>query len=191
MAKRINSRNKGSRMERKAAELLKKWTSYDFTRVPSSGGLRWKKTDNITGDIVCADERHKCLLSFEIKARATIDFSKLVTPHHNSEIYEFWEQCKNDAERGFKIPLLMFRNNGLSPSNFFFIAMEAKHFRQLYPHMSRNPNYYYIKCFGKHKIVIFHPNLLLDTPYMNIHKVLVKIFKKQWPKRYESLTYGL
>ena len=52
---RINSKNKGSRFERTICKWFQDWTGYEFNRVPASGGLRWKKTDNITSDISCTD----------------------------------------------------------------------------------------------------------------------------------------
>ena len=55
---RINSKNKGSRFERTICKWFQDWTGYEFKRVPASGALRWKKTDNITSDITCTDPKH-------------------------------------------------------------------------------------------------------------------------------------
>ena len=188
MKKRINSRSKGARAERRVIELLKAWTGFEFSRVPSSGGLRWGKTENITGDIVCSDERHKCLFSFEVKSRAEIDFSKLVASHHKAEIWEFWEQCKRDADRGYKIPLLLFRMDGLSPADFFFLAMSYKHFKRFKGAMGKYP---YIRVLNTEPLVVFPSGMLFEVDYPKVHSIAVKIFKKEWPERYKSLTYGL
>ena len=48
----INSKVKGNNNELKAAKWLTKWTGCPFTRTPSSGGLRWKNTANVCGDVV-------------------------------------------------------------------------------------------------------------------------------------------
>ena len=78
MQKRINSRSKGARTEKALITFMEEWSGYEFSRVPASGGLRWRKTDNITGDIICSDDGHRCLISFEVKARKEIDFEKII-----------------------------------------------------------------------------------------------------------------
>ena len=50
---RINSRKKGSKNERFLTKLFEQWTGVEFSRVPASGGLRWKgMSEIIVGDIV-------------------------------------------------------------------------------------------------------------------------------------------
>ena len=46
MADRINSKKKGSRNERQLSKIFEKWTNLTFSRTPSSGGLRWHRTDD-------------------------------------------------------------------------------------------------------------------------------------------------
>lgn len=40
---KVNSKQKGSRFERSICKFFQDWTGYEFSRVPASGGLRWKK----------------------------------------------------------------------------------------------------------------------------------------------------
>src|SRR5687768_14412470 len=124
MSNRINSRAKGSRNERDLCKVLKVWTGYDFARTPSSGGLRWKKTDNITGDIVCCEEGVKFLFTIECKSYKGINFEHLLYSK-NAKIREFWKQAKDDSDRSKKLPLLFMRYNGL-PKNFHFVVLEYK-----------------------------------------------------------------
>jgi len=188
---RINSRKKGSRMERKALEGWQKWTKYEFSRVPASGGLRWHKTDNITGDIICTDDRHKCLFSIEVKARNKIDFSKLINTQHKCEIIHFWTQALADGKRGNKIPILMMRYDGLSPNTFFFMALKTKHFLKFYPEMAQDKDLPYMKLYGKYNITIFHSDMFFKSKYEKIAKIAKAIYKKEWPELYKRLMSGL
>lgn len=118
----INSRAKGNRGERVAAEVFQKWTGKTFSKVPRSGGLHWK-TANSIGDIICTTEGHYFPFAIEVKNHKEIDFAQLLIPDLKGvKILEFWEQCSRDAERGKKIPLLLMRYDRL-PKEFFFVVM--------------------------------------------------------------------
>lgn len=56
MADRINSKKKGNRLELAVTQFMKEWTGYEFSRVPQSGGLRWKNRTSIAGDVICTDK---------------------------------------------------------------------------------------------------------------------------------------
>ena len=77
---KVNSKQKGSRFERSICKFFQDWTGYEFSRVPASGGLRWKKTDNITSDITCSDPKHsrRFSLSVECKSYQEIKFEHLL-----------------------------------------------------------------------------------------------------------------
>lgn len=118
----INSRRKGNKNERIAAALFTTWTKRKFERTPSSGGLQWKGSF-AKGDIVCTVDRHYCPFCVEIKAHKEIDFSHLMIPGiKNVKIFEFWKQCRRDARKAKKLPLLLMRYDRL-PKAFFFTAM--------------------------------------------------------------------
>lgn len=120
----INGRRKGNKAERVAASLFKAWTNREFSRTPSSGGLQWKSS-NVKGDIVCTKEGHYFPFCVEVKSYNKIDFSHAINPAiKNCDIFDYWKQCKRDADRANKVPLLMMRYNGL-PSNFFFMVMRT------------------------------------------------------------------
>lgn len=125
---KINSRSKGNRNERNAAKLLATWTSKEFSRTPSSGGLNWKSS-NSKGDIVCTTEGHYFPFCIEVKAHREINFQHLLY-NKTPKILEFWEQCLRDALRAKKIPLLMMRYDGM-PKGLFFIAIETDIYTKL------------------------------------------------------------
>lgn len=126
----MNSRAKGCRNERKAADLISKWAKRKFARTPSSGGLNWKSA-NSKGDIVCTTEGHYFPFCVEIKAHKDINFSELLLPHKKGvKILEFWAQAVRDADKCNKIPMLMMRYNGM-PSDLFFMGIPTKFFMQL------------------------------------------------------------
>lgn len=116
----MSSRSKGNRNERRAAELLQKWTRRKFARTPSSGGLSWKTT-NTKGDVVCIKEGHYFPFCVEVKAHKEINFSHLLYDV-DSKIMEFWKQCVEDAKRAKKVPMLLMRYDRL-PSDLFFMGI--------------------------------------------------------------------
>lgn len=124
-ANRVNSKNKGGKFEREIAKLFTDWTGYEFSRVPASGGLRWKKADNISGDITCSDPEgiSKQLFSVECKFHKEISFEHILLGNKKCKILEFWEQACNDAERCNKNPMLIMRYNGM-PKNEAFVVLE-------------------------------------------------------------------
>lgn len=121
---RINSKNKGSRFERAICKWFQDWTGYEFSRVPASGGLRWKKTDNITSDITCTDPKHskKFRLSVECKFYHEIKFEHILLGNKGCKILSFWDQACSDADRGNKIPVLIMKYNNMPKDEAFFVV---------------------------------------------------------------------
>ncbi len=132
MAK-VNSRKKGSKNERNITKVLEQWTGYEFSRVPSSGGLRWGRKDDTVGDVICSDEKHSRYFRFTIEAKnhKDINFEHLLLPVKNSDIQKFWEQAKNDGDRAKKIPLLFMRYNGMK-KDLHFVACTSKAFDEIF-----------------------------------------------------------
>lgn len=120
----INSKHKGNKYEREIAKWLSDWTGYEFNRVPQSGGLRWKKADNITSDVICTDPDHvnKFPFSIECKSYKEIDFSHVILEKKTSVVDKFWDQAKSDAERGGKLPLLFMKYNRMSKGVYFVVT---------------------------------------------------------------------
>lgn len=121
---KINSKQKGSRFERVICKVFSAWTGYEFQRVPQSGGLRWKKTDNITSDVTCADPKHsrRCLMSIECKSYQDIRFEHILLQNKSCKILNFWEQANGDAQRANKYPFLIMHYNGM-PKNEAFVMV--------------------------------------------------------------------
>ena len=121
---RINSKAKGSKNERDVCKWWESWTGYEFSRVPSSGGLRWGRTTDTTGDIICSDQKHFLRFPFSIECKnyKDINFEHLLLGNKRVKILEFWSQALEDAERGHKIPILMMRYNGMKKGEYFFVV---------------------------------------------------------------------
>lgn len=164
---RINSRKKGKRGERKAAGVLHQWTGMEFTSVPQSGGLRWKKTDNICGDIICTDALHRFDFSVEAKNYKEINFEHLLMPDVSSKIVEFWQQAKSDAERGKKLPLLLMRYDRL-PADYFFTVISIKTYKKLKEVLNLSQPYLYCRHHG---FVIMHPDCLFGASYKKVKRI--------------------
>lgn len=124
----VNGKKKGSKNERNLAKWWQNWSGLEFTRVPSSGGLRWNKTDNITGDLICADQKASRRFPFSIEAKSYNDirFEHLILGNKKVKILEFWEQAKEDAKRGNKVPILFVRYNGMPAHTWFtFVPIDV------------------------------------------------------------------
>lgn len=119
----VNGKKKGSKNERNLSKWWQNWSGLEFGRVPASGGLRWKKTENITGDIIVTDERASRRFPFSIEAKSYNDirFEHLILGNKKVKVLEFWQQSKDDAERGKKIPILFMRYNGMAASTWFIV----------------------------------------------------------------------
>lgn len=117
--RKINSKRKGNDNERKACDLLEKWTGYPFARVPSSGGLRWKNMSLVVGDLVCTEEDVKFDFVVETKALAQIFTGK---SSEVTTIFKVWAQAENDCMRTKnKVPLLLLRDNGMPTGAYYVI----------------------------------------------------------------------
>ena len=118
----INSKKKGNRNERNLSKLWVEWTGWEFNRVPQSGGLRWKKSDNISGDIICTEPGVNFKFSIEAKNHKELDFSNLLNGNKKCKILSFWDQVKTDSIRANKIPILFMRSNGMK-ANMHFVGI--------------------------------------------------------------------
>ena len=173
----VNSKKKGSKNERNVCKAMEEWSGYEFARVPASGGLRWKATDNITGDIICSDPKgnYKFNLSIECKSYLTINFEHILLPNSKVRILDFWEQSVEDGIRGDKEPVLIMRYNGM-PASLWFVVIEFSTYlsvRDLFPN---DHNSFIIQAEG-HKLICFTSDILFQTNYQKFIK-LIKKFRK-------------
>lgn len=163
----MNQKKKGNKAERDACKIWNTWSKgrYEYTRVPSSGGLRWHRTNDTSGDITSGTEGHKLQFCIEVKSHADINFSQLLrTDLKNVKILEFWKQCTDDAKRCGKIPFLMCRYNGL-PKGKFFIVMTIFDMNKLGMNTSLIPH-----VMSVNGLNIFMSDYLYNFNYREIHK---------------------
>jgi hypothetical protein len=132
-----DSRKIGNRNEREVVKFFKRWTGWDFHKVPASGGLHWKKDYRVSGDIVCPEEKAK-LFPFSVEAktrrkkvskkrklvRDQINVGDLLLNWHDSPLYEFWEQCDRDALSVKREPIMFLRNSGMRKGLFYVFMYE-------------------------------------------------------------------
>lgn len=173
MAEKINSRSKGSRNERDVAKLFEKWTSYPFSRTPSSGGLGWN-TSNTVGDIVCTDDRHSRFFCFAIEAKFynEIKFEHLINGNKKVDIIRFWEQASRDALGAKKIPIVTMRYNGMK-KNLHFIILPLLYFNELGIETPKG-KLIYLKDYS---FVIINSEDWFNTDYKTVHKLTKKYLK--------------
>lgn len=175
---RINSRSKGNKNERDVCKWFEEWTSYEFSRTPSSGGLHWGRGDTV-GDIVCTDKKHSKYFRFAIECKfyKEIKFEHLINGNSNIDIIKFWEQAERDGKSGDKVPMVFMRYNGMK-KNHNFVILSSDYFKVIENHI---PNEYgrleVIK--GNHKLVIFHSEDLLNSEYKPIHNKTRKFLKQR------------
>jgi len=114
----INSKLKGNRNELNLTHVLSAWAGREFTRVPRSGGLRWKNRESVCGDVIVTEGDFR--FSIETKHVKNLGL-KHSAPfiRKNSCIYRFMEQCKRDASATGKIPMLAVRDNGMPKEHYY------------------------------------------------------------------------
>ena len=181
MSERINSKKKGSKNERELCKLMQDWTGYEFARVPSSGGLRWKDTDNTVGDIICTDARHGRRFRFAVETKfyQDINFEHLILGNKKVKINEFWDQALADGARAKKEPILFMRYNGM-PKQMYFVMMDYNFFLEL-PHEDwerEYANFIIQDPTTKSNRIVINSHDLLKLDYQQTHKIL-----KQWLRK--------
>lgn len=115
----INSKLKGNRNEVVLAKLLSQWTGHEFQRIPQSGGLRWRNSMNICGDVLCTDNTFNFPFSVETKHLKNFELNQSL--RKNSIIYRIFKQARDDAKRSNKIPVVFIRKNNMQSKNFIVI----------------------------------------------------------------------
>lgn len=154
----VNGNRKGKNNERDLAKALSVWVGCEFNRVPSSGGLRWKNAEGITGDLVPEDKDFAFIIetkfynSFEIKEKL----------RKNSLIYKFYRQVTEDVERleagtGIKkYPLVCARKNGMGKNWYVF-----------FPDV-------FAPFLSEHKILFYTGEGIVGTDFVKLKKIRYK-----------------
>jgi len=127
-----NGKKKGNKGEREVAKFWKDWSGLEFSRVPASGGLRWQKKDDISGDVICTDERKSRRFPFSIESKSykDINFEHIILGNKNPKVLSFWAQAKGDGERSNRFPILFIRYNGMAKQTWF-VVVTLKVFKQI------------------------------------------------------------
>lgn len=179
MADRINSKKKGAKNEREICKVLQEWSGYEFSRVPQSGGLRWKKTDNITGDIICSDPKgaYRFNLSIEAKFHNDFRFEHILLPNAKVKILSFWEQALEDAARADREPMVWMRYNNM-PKGLWFIILRTKAFdctKGLYS--LKSPVMHIVH--PDHDLTVFMSSDLTTSPYKKFIRKIQTLRKNE------------
>jgi len=172
-----NGKKKGAKGERDLSKWWKTWTGYDFTRVPASGGLRWKSMANATtGDLVCAHDIHSRRFQFSVECKnyKDINFEHIILNTKKSKIHGFWKQASDDAIRGNKVPILFMRYNGM-PKNMYFVVLPTYVFNLFFPTLTKMDYPRFMVQGFDDGVVIMNSQDLLKFDYMTLHKNLKKL----------------
>jgi len=167
-----NGKKKGNKAERELCKWFQQWTGFPFTRVPASGGLRWKNTNATAGDIICDDERHTRRFQFSVESKSykDINFEHLILGNKKVKVLEFWQQTNDDAKRSGKVPILFMRYNGMT-KNTYFVVLTYQVYKLLFPTLIKF-DYNVFKVSGPNPMVIMNSNDLLKFDYIKLHKSL-------------------
>lgn len=110
------SKEKGSRAESLAKEILKKATGLKFERTPLSGALDAKH--GLKSDIYVPKEKN--LYSIEVKHYSATHLDYTILTSTNSTLMAWWLQTKREATQNQNKPLLLFKHD----RSKFFVAFE-------------------------------------------------------------------
>ena len=162
-----NGKSKGNKGEREVAKFWKDWSGLEFSRVPASGGLRWQKKDDISGDIICTDERKSRRFPFSIESKfyKDINFEHLILGNKKIKVIEFWNQAQEDGDRSNRFPILFMRYNGM-PKQTWFVAVTPQVFKQICLSKlgSFSHTYFTIKT-PEDSFVVINSNDLIEIEY--------------------------
>lgn len=172
-----NGKKKGNKEERVLCSFWKEWTTFDFTRVPASGGLRWKGMVNTTtSDLICADDKHSRRFQFSIECKSykDIKFEHLILGNKSCDILKFWDQCCEDSKRGKKVPILFMRYNGMPRRTYYTIIPTWLYKLACNYGLEKGKNTVVKVDNPNYNFVIINSNDLLMINYLNFHKALKK-----------------
>ena len=174
----INSKNKGSRFERRIGAWFTEWTHYKFERNRLGSGA-WHSNKDATSDITCTDPKHahRCRLAIECKFYKDIKFEHTLLGTKGCDILKFWDQAVTDSKRARKYPILCMRYNSM-PSNEFFFVTDDKLGNVIVTQYQGN--YMTLYSSGRHLYIFMASHILSDVSYKMLHKAVKFLL------RYES-----
>lgn len=129
--KKVDGKKKGNKYEREIAKILQSfWFDSDeelqFHRIPSSGGLRWKKKEGIFGDLIGPDDFPFIV---ECKNQEGWTFDQLLgdnkgiepvgkVPKFVAQVFEDTQRCLDETGT-FRFPIVILTRNNY-PDYFLF-----------------------------------------------------------------------
>ena len=180
--KKGGGKSKGSAFERKICKMLSLWFTENvrddiFFRSASSGAMatqRFKKgktTSGQTGDITSTNsEGIEFINKFSIELKSYKDFSLDFLVYKNkSLIHDWWNQCKGDAERENKSPLLIIKKNSRPEILIFRCSLYTQIFEEYFGFIEFEK---YIKGFINEDAVII---MKLSDFFEYINPVALKV----------------
>jgi Holliday junction resolvase len=111
--KRVNSKAKGGAFERQVANLLnEQFETKEFSRTPGSGAFATTHQHlpehiTVAGDLITPLNFKFCI---ECK-KGYNDQSIFSLLDYNSKIWQFIEQCENDAKKLNKVPMIIYKQD--------------------------------------------------------------------------------
>jgi len=112
------SKDKGTRAETAAKELLKKHTQLNWQRVPGSGSL--SANHRLKGDLYIPDCSN--IYAVEVKHYKEDHLTSKLLTDKTPVIFEWWSQAIRQAAQVEKDPLLIFKYD----RSKFFVAFESE-----------------------------------------------------------------
>lgn len=103
----VDPRAKGARAETTIRDQLRKLTSLQWERVPSSGALDPKH--GLKGDLYIPGEKN--LYSVEVKHYEEDHLTSAILTGKSPQFFEWWAQAVRQSTQVNKIPLLIFKHD--------------------------------------------------------------------------------
>lgn len=177
-----NGKKKGSKNERDLSKWFQDWSGLEFSRVPASGGLRWQKKDDISGDIICTDPRKSRRFPFSIEAKfyKDINFEHLILGNKKQKIIDFWEQAKEDGVRSKRIPLLFMRYNGMKKNCWFTIMHKSIYNKALKHGLEETNNAVFeVTIAGQEPFIILNSEDLKEVNFKDFSITIKKLLRHE------------
>lgn len=121
------SKNKGTRAETLAKELLRKYTKLQWERTPLSGALDLKH--GLKSDLYVPNEHN--LYAVEVKHYEDDHLTSQILTSKNPQLIQWWEQAVRQGIQVGKKPLLIFKHNR-SKMFVAFQDLPTADYRKLY-----------------------------------------------------------
>ena len=101
----VDSRQKGARAELQARDVLRKYTSLKWERVPGSGSLDEKH--GLKGDLYVPNEKN--IYCVEVKHYKDDQLTSKILTTKSPKFIEWWEQTVRESKQIDKLPMLLFK----------------------------------------------------------------------------------